>query len=501
MDVNGFSQHNAGANDAPEAPSRRQEPVGEKALLQALETVADAVRCGVKLEDKAALMRVMRAVELHHNVATVLRVQMVAAADKTKAARTEGITTAEAVSQLRRIPLSDATTEVIVASRQGVYPRVLTALAEGKISQENAHTAAHALYRLAPLCGTDEFDAVEKKLLVEAEVPIPGQFRRKCQRLREEFDERAREAGGQMRRRRRQASYRDRGLFIKLVQDGEFGANLYAHLPVEYLREMRPVLEKHAEQLARYQREKHGKAANRSIRMLDVLYQMVTGAPPPRMDPFSGPSDANSPRDDGPSGGKPGSPAIPMRRKQRELAPPTVDAPAGMVPAWPASDFLGNGHDSTEARVERTRHIWDTTEADQGRNARLASQELRTLLYVRDGGCIFPTCTAVAEACVAHHIHRWEDGGATNLRNLVLICPRHHVLVEFPAWDPNHWSVLMDDRGIPAVIPPRSIDPKQKPQYHARFSRPVIEVTRPVQNDKTTPGRPPPDPTSALIDA
>ena len=33
-------------------------------------------------------------------------------------------------------------------------------------------------------------------------------------------------------------------------------------------------------------------------------------------------------------------------------------------------------------------------------------------------------CTA--RRCDAHHVEHWVDGGATSLRNLVLLCRRHH---------------------------------------------------------------------------
>lgn len=47
------------------------------------------------------------------------------------------------------------------------------------------------------------------------------------------------------------------------------------------------------------------------------------------------------------------------------------------------------------------------------------------LLYERDGGCAFPGCDA-ARLLHAHHIVHWEHGGPTELRNLTLLCRRHH---------------------------------------------------------------------------
>ncbi|WP_372509733.1 HNH endonuclease signature motif containing protein [Mycobacterium alsense] len=43
----------------------------------------------------------------------------------------------------------------------------------------------------------------------------------------------------------------------------------------------------------------------------------------------------------------------------------------------------------------------------------------------RDRTCAVPGCGAT-RGLHAHHIRHWEDGGATELANLVLVCPYHH---------------------------------------------------------------------------
>src|SRR5690606_31928748 len=58
----------------------------------------------------------------------------------------------------------------------------------------------------------------------------------------------------------------------------------------------------------------------------------------------------------------------------------------------------------------------------------------RRALKQRDGRCVFPGCSAVAEWCEAHHLHPHEDLGPTLLHNLVLLCRHHHHLVHEGGW-------------------------------------------------------------------
>jgi hypothetical protein len=49
----------------------------------------------------------------------------------------------------------------------------------------------------------------------------------------------------------------------------------------------------------------------------------------------------------------------------------------------------------------------------------------RRALIARDRGCIVPGCRRKARWCQAHHVIPWPNG-PTNLKNLVLLCHRHH---------------------------------------------------------------------------
>jgi len=62
-----------------------------------------------------------------------------------------------------------------------------------------------------------------------------------------------------------------------------------------------------------------------------------------------------------------------------------------------------------------------------GRATRLINRRLRRALEHRHPTCAVPGCGAT-RGLHAHHIVHWEDGGLTELVNLVLVCPYHHRL-------------------------------------------------------------------------
>ena len=61
-----------------------------------------------------------------------------------------------------------------------------------------------------------------------------------------------------------------------------------------------------------------------------------------------------------------------------------------------------------------------------GTAARLFSYAQRIALAARDGGCIWPNCTAPPSWCEAHHVIPYEQGGPTDVANRVLLCSAHH---------------------------------------------------------------------------
>ena len=60
-----------------------------------------------------------------------------------------------------------------------------------------------------------------------------------------------------------------------------------------------------------------------------------------------------------------------------------------------------------------------------------------------------------------HHIREWEFGGETKLSNLVMLCRFHHAQIHS-----TEWVVRIRD-GLPEFIPPKWIDPLQRPRRKA----------------------------------
>jgi hypothetical protein len=79
---------------------------------------------------------------------------------------------------------------------------------------------------------------------------------------------------------------------------------------------------------------------------------------------------------------------------------------------------------------DATGEVWferDGQPIGAGRATRLINRRLRRALEYRHPTCAVPGCGAT-RGLHAHHIRHWEDGGPTELDNLVLLCPYHHRL-------------------------------------------------------------------------
>lgn len=105
----------------------------------------------------------------------------------------------------------------------------------------------------------------------------------------------------------------------------------------------------------------------------------------------------------------------------------------------------------------------DSEPLDLGRCERLFTAAQRRALAVRDGGCIWPGCTAPPGWCEVAHLIAWILGGLTNLDNAALMCPHHH-----RRFDRDGWA-LHREHGTPYLIPPPWLDPEQTPRGAGRL--------------------------------
>jgi hypothetical protein len=114
---------------------------------------------------------------------------------------------------------------------------------------------------------------------------------------------------------------------------------------------------------------------------------------------------------------------VPAEALSRGSAEPGEMDHAGPVPREVARRV------ACDASVMRVVMAGRSEPLDVGRRTPLISPALRRAVIVRDGHCRFPGCDRPHTWCDAHHIVHWADGGTTGLRNLMLLCRRHHRMI------------------------------------------------------------------------
>jgi hypothetical protein len=102
---------------------------------------------------------------------------------------------------------------------------------------------------------------------------------------------------------------------------------------------------------------------------------------------------------------------------------------------------------------------------DLYRTRRIATPAQTLALIARDGGCSFPGCAVAPQWCERHHIIAWWDGGDTNIANLTLVCAYHH-----RQFAKRGWHCRINTDGLPVWIPPKWIDPRQRPILNHRIT-------------------------------
>jgi hypothetical protein len=138
---------------------------------------------------------------------------------------------------------------------------------------------------------------------------------------------------------------------------------------------------------------------------------------------------------------------------------PFVDWGIPVELPWRALEDLYERADIHAISVANGVVIHAPGEMNLGRTTRLASKAQRRALRA-----LYPTC-AVPECCVAfeftkpHHVHYWENGGFTDLANLLPLCSKHHHLVHDGGWKlsllPDRTLIItLPDGGVQTTGPP-----------------------------------------------
>ena len=83
-----------------------------------------------------------------------------------------------------------------------------------------------------------------------------------------------------------------------------------------------------------------------------------------------------------------------------------------------------------------------------GRKTRTVPPSVRRAVEARDRGCRYPGCGG--RYTDVHHVKHWADGGRTDLKNLVLLCRRHHRAVH-----EGGIGVIVDAHGKAVFLNPK----------------------------------------------
>ncbi len=97
-----------------------------------------------------------------------------------------------------------------------------------------------------------------------------------------------------------------------------------------------------------------------------------------------------------------------------------------------------------------------------GRSTRLASRAQRRALRAFYPTCAVPGCGVAFEFTKPHHVHYWENGGTTDLHNLIPVCGEHHHAVHDGGWrlslQPDRTlTITYPDGGVQTTGPPPRI--------------------------------------------
>lgn len=315
-------------------------------------------------------------------------------------------------------------------------PTTLAALAEGRISPEQADVVLNAVDRLPGDPETRE--AGEQELLDQADRLTATDLQRRARRLVEVVDPdgSAREREEQLDREDRVAHRRRR---LSIVDDGAGGVMVKGRGTVEDAATLRAAL-------------------------------LPLTAPVPTTDPVTC-EQSPDPRDFGARMWD-GLVELAQKSLDADVAPeahgarPRVTVTTDLETLRQQLAERGRTDDGLELAPSVVRRLACDADIipvvmggagvvlDVGRSYRLVTAPIWTALVVRDRHCAFPGCRRPPIMCHAHHIVAWASGGPTSIDNLVLLCGHHHRTIH-----QTPWEVRLDhESGHPEFRPPDAPD-------------------------------------------
>ncbi len=125
-----------------------------------------------------------------------------------------------------------------------------------------------------------------------------------------------------------------------------------------------------------------------------------------------------------------------------------------------------------------------------GRKVRHATPAQRRALRSIYATCALPGCDTPSTRCHAHHVLPWEEGGATDLTNLLPLCNRHHHLCHEEKWQlelspMRELTVIGPDGSVQTSRPDRwpETSTAAGPQPEETSSDQHLGLPRPAQVD------------------
>ena len=95
---------------------------------------------------------------------------------------------------------------------------------------------------------------------------------------------------------------------------------------------------------------------------------------------------------------------------------------------------------------------------DVGRSTRLATKHQRRAIEAMHATCAIPECHIPVSQCQPHHIDYWNNGGNTDLNNLIPLCAAHHRCAHEGGWK---LSLVPNTRKLIVHLPGQSPVPRE----------------------------------------
>jgi hypothetical protein len=148
--------------------------------------------------------------------------------------------------------------------------------------------------------------------------------------------------------------------------------------------------------------------------------------------------------------GRPARPEVVVVVDTTAPAGPVVDWGLPVEIPWPVLAELAGGQADVHTVVVRNGVVlYAPGELNLGRTSRIANRAQRRALRGLYATCAIPGCTVHYDRCKLHHVTSWENGGRTDLHNLLPVCERHHHRIHDHGWS----LTLGSDRELTVQTP------------------------------------------------